>query len=120
MSRARVVSGQDGEDVACAALERRGYVLVARRWRSRQGEIDVVAWDGPTLVFVEVKARRSNDYGGAAAAVTGAKQRRIARLAAEFCARTGHVACPCRFDVVAVRLDVAPPAVDVYTNAFSA
>ena len=57
MSLERVARGKIGEDLACRELERRGYAILARRYRSRVGEIDIVASDGPTLVFVEVKTR---------------------------------------------------------------
>ncbi len=57
MSRARIALGKIGEDLACRELERRGYAIVARRYRRRGGELDIIARDGPTLVFVEVKAR---------------------------------------------------------------
>ena len=70
MSQARVALGKTGEDLACAELETRGYAIVARRYRRRGGEIDIIARDGPTLVFVEVKARDGRWFGEAAEAVT--------------------------------------------------
>ena len=57
MSRARQTLGKIGEDLACRELERRGYAIIARRYRLRGGELDIIARDGPTIVFVEVKAR---------------------------------------------------------------
>jgi len=109
-----------GEDVACAELARRGYAILARRYRTRHGEIDIVARDGPTLVFVEVKARRSDRFGGGAAAVTPAKQRRLAQMAVDFIVRARLTRCPCRFDVVVVRAGVDGAQVDVIADAFSA
>lgn len=118
MSRARVLFGKTGEDLACAELERRGYAIVARRYRQRDGELDIIARDGPTLVFVEVKARDSREFGDAAEAVTAQKQRRMARLALGYVARHRLYDCPCRFDVVAIHLREGDPTIEVFTNAF--
>src|SRR5215216_6427096 len=68
MTLERIALGKTGEDLACGELERRGYDIIARRYRSRGGELDIVARDGPTLVFIEVKARDGRDFGDAAEA----------------------------------------------------
>ncbi len=107
-----------GENLACAELQRRGYAILERRYRTRFGEIDIIARDGQTIVFVEVKARLTDDFGGAAAAVTGWKQRRIAQMAIDYLSRRGLHECPCRFDVVAIDFDPAGPRVTVSPNAF--
>ena len=120
MSRSRVILGKIGEDLACAELERRGYAILARRYRRRGGELDIVARDGATLVFVEVKARDGHDFGDAAEAVTRLKQRRIAALAQDFIVRHHLPECPCRFDVVAIRVGDGAPEIEVYENAFDA
>ena len=120
MSDARVALGKTGEDLACAELERRGYEIIARRYRERSGEIDIVARDGETMVFVEVKARDSREFGDAAEAVTPWKQRRIARLAAEYIARHHLVDRPCRFDVVSIHFDEGRATLEVFQNAFDA
>jgi putative endonuclease len=116
----RQALGISGEDLACAELQRRGYAIVERRYRTRLGEIDIIAKDGLTIVFVEVKARMTQEFGGAAAAMTGWKQRRIARMAADYLARRKLHDCPCRFDVVAIDFDESEPRVIVYPNAFNA
>src|SRR5580693_1745621 len=90
--------GKTGEDLACRELERRGYAIVARRYRRRAGELDIVARDGSTLVFVEVKARSGRAFGAGAEAVTLLKRRRIARVAMEYMTRNHLADCPCRFD----------------------
>ncbi len=113
----RQALGLEGEDAACAELVRRGYEILARRYRTRAGEIDLVARHGATLVFVEVKTRASDAYGGGAAAVTWQKRRRLARVAGEFLARCGQTNAACRFDVVVVTPAVVP-RVEVYTHAF--
>ncbi|HEY6362261.1 MAG TPA: YraN family protein [Vicinamibacterales bacterium] len=115
---ARQSLGKQGEDLACAELRRRGYELLDRRYRTRYGEIDIVARHRGAIVFVEVKARGTEDFGGAAAAVTGSKQRRIGQMAVDFLSRRRLTAQPCRFDVVAVSFDQGQPRVDVYENAF--
>ena len=114
----RQALGLSGEDLACAELQRRGYAIVERRYRTRFGEIDIIAKDGLTIVFVEVKARMTQHFGGAAAAMTGWKQRRISRMAADYLARQKLHDCPCRFDVVAIDFDKSDPRVIVYPNAF--
>jgi putative endonuclease len=91
--------GREGEEAAVRWLERQGYVVVDRNVRNRGGEIDVIARDGDTLCFVEIKARGRTDYGPATAAVTPAKQRRLARAAALHLALHGFSG-PCRFDVL--------------------
>src|SRR3977135_869249 len=95
MSRTRVIFGKTGEDLAVQELERRGYAIVARRYRRRGGELDIIARDGPTLVFVEVKARDGRAFGEAAEAVTRLKQRRITRLALDYMTRHHLSDCPC-------------------------
>jgi putative endonuclease len=120
MSDARVALGKTGEDLACAELEKRGYAIIARRYRERGGEIDIVARDGETTVFVEVKARDSHEFGDAAEAVTAHKRRRIVRLATEYVTRHHLANCPCRFDVVAIHFDDGRPEILVFQNAFDA
>ena len=120
MSQARIALGKTGEDLACVELEKRGYAIVARRYRQRSGEIDIVARDGPTLVFVEVKARESHEFGDAAEAVTPFKRRRITQLALDYMTRHHLADCPCRFDVVSIHFDEERPTIEVFQNAFDA
>jgi putative endonuclease len=120
MSRWRVALGKTGEDLACGELERRGYAIIARRHRCRGGELDVIARDGATLVFVEVKARKGQAFGGAAEAVTWRKQRRIVRLACEYVMQHHLTDSPCRFDVVSIQFDAGRPVIEVFQNAFPA
>lgn len=88
--------------LAREALGRRGYAILATRFRTRFGEIDIVCRQGRTLVFVEVKARRTARHGEAAEAISPRKRRRIAAMALDYLAWTGHLDDPCRFDVVAI------------------
>jgi putative endonuclease len=111
--------GKAGEDVACDELKRRGYAILARRFRTRVGELDIIARDGPTLVFIEVKARRTAHFGTAGDAVTAHKRRRLARMAEEFLLRSRLTRVPCRFDVVAVQWPAqGAPNIEVFPAAF--
>lgn len=110
-----------GEELAVAALVARGYAILERRYATDRGEIDIIAEDGDALVFVEVRARATGEFGRAAESVTRAKQRQVTRVAIEYLARHQIVNRPCRFDVVAVdrALDDAPH-ITVYVGAFEA
>jgi len=111
--------GKTGEDLACAELRRRGYAILARRFRTRDGEIDIVARDDGVLVFVEVKTRRSLRFGLPRSSVTPRKQHRIARMAAAYLARHHPRARSCRFDVVEITLgDDGAPRVEILRSAF--
>lgn len=94
--------GRRGEELAVAFLEGRGCRVLARNYRCRLGEVDLVARDGETLVFVEVKTRRSLAFGGPGEAVGAAKKARLVRVARHYLYRHGLTNVPCRFDVVAV------------------
>ena len=96
----RRLFGQEGEAEAERYLRRKGYRIVARNLRSSLGELDLVADDGGVLVFVEVKARRSAQFGGAIHAVDRQKQHKLIRLAAQFLAERHWMDRSCRFDVV--------------------
>jgi putative endonuclease len=94
--------GEAGETLACRHLESRGLVVVARNFRCRSGEVDVVAKDGETTVFVEVKERTGVTHGEASEAVTFGKRRRIVRAARLYAATRGLSESPLRFDVVGI------------------
>jgi putative endonuclease len=104
------------EAIAADYLLARGYEVVARNWRCKLGEVDLVCRDGATVVFVEVKARRSTRFGGGVEAVDGRKQARLMAIA-EFYMAFGPDR-PCRFDVIAVRLRDGVPEIQHLPNAF--
>ena len=119
MTQASLSLGKHGEDLACRELRRRGYAVLARRYRTRWGEIDIVARDGDTLVFVEVKTRRSAGFGGPIAAVDFTKQRRLINMARSYLMGVHGPEPPCRFDVVGVMVAAGEqPVVEVLVNAF--
>ncbi|MCC6535124.1 MAG: YraN family protein [Burkholderiales bacterium] len=93
--------GRHAEALAARYLERRGLRIVARNWRCRRGEIDLIARDGPVLVFVEVRQRASRSHGGAAESITLAKRGKLVAAANHYLARAG-MESPCRFDAILV------------------
>lgn len=100
--------GDGAEEAAARLLERHGLQIVARNYRTRLGEIDLIARDGAMLVFVEVRMRSSARFGGALASIGPRKRARIAAAARHFLAHLGHEP-PCRFDVVALEDGAGPP-----------
>ena len=115
-----MIFGRIGEDLACRELERRGYAILARRYRRRNGEVDIVARDGPTIVFVEVKTRGGRAFGEAAESVTAIKRRRIVHMALDYLVHHRLTDRPCRFDVVSIQREGDRVSVEVYQNAFDA
>lgn len=112
MSRSQ---GAAAEALAAAWLERQGLRVVARNWRCRFGELDLVLRDGPMIVIAEVRLRSSARFGGAAASIDRRKQARLAAAAQLYLA--GQPAAPCRFDVVLLG-DAAGRDIEWIRNAF--
>lgn len=121
MTVARQQLGKLGEDLAAGALVARGYAILDRRYRTRHGEIDIVADDRGTIVFVEVRSRTTGEFGRAAESLTPAKRRKVTAMAVDYLARRRLADRPCRFDVVTVDDANGPrPEVTVYPGAFDA
>lgn len=111
--------GEKTEEDAVRFLRSQGYRIIDRNVRFRRGEIDLVAYEGDVLVFVEVKGRRNDRFGGAAWAVDEKKQRRIDRLAGEYLARHKVTDSPCRFDLVLVQVGAGGRRkIELIRNAF--
>lgn len=110
--------GRRGEVVAETFLRTRNYTIVARNYRCRAGEIDLVALDGATVVFVEVRSRRGTLAGTPLESVDGRKQAKVAQVARHFVAARGWHERDARFDVVGVQFDAEPPAVEHVQGAF--
>jgi putative endonuclease len=102
--------GRLGEDLAHRYLRRHGCTVIARNYRTRSGsgEIDIVAWHGTALVFVEVKTRQTDEYGAPSGAVDAEKQQRLQLAARDFARRAGTPPECMRFDVVSVVLEHTP------------
>jgi len=94
--------GRRGEDAAVRALRKRGYEILERGYRRLRGEIDVIARDRGTFVFIEVKTRTRRDFGPPEDAVNAAKQAQVRRIAEAYLSERKLGSPPCRFDVVAV------------------
>jgi len=113
--------GKLGERIAQWRLVLSGYRIIEANYRTRYGEIDIVARDGDDLVFVEVKTKSSRDYGPPEESVDERKQGKIAKMALMYLTeRGGGDDTPCRFDVVTVDLSGILPRVRVIPNAFEA
>ena len=114
-------TGRRGEEDAYFYLRKRGYVMVARNFRSprRRGEIDLIGWEKDVLCFIEVKTRTTRDVKPAEAAVDAAKQRELAAVAREYLRRIPR-SCQWRFDVLSVYYVGQPnqPQFELFQNAF--
>lgn len=111
--------GAHGEQLAAEYLAEAGMKIVERNWRSRHGEIDLIAAEGESLVFVEVKTRTGRAFGTPAEAVTLTKQRRIRLLGLEWLRTSGRNWGRVRFDVVSILLERgSAPRIDHIESAF--
>lgn len=108
--------GAAAEAIAASYLARHGLRVLERNWRIRGGELDLVCQEGETLIFVEVRLRTRNDYGGAAESITLAKRRRLMLAARHYLA--GKPEVPCRFDAVLLD-DLDEDHLEWLKNAFS-
>jgi putative endonuclease len=102
VTRTAQALGLRGEEIACAYLEKKKYAIVTRRFRMFHGEIDIVARDGTTLVFVEVKARADESFGRPEESVTPGKQRQIRKIARGYLVENPLGDAACRFDVISI------------------
>jgi len=111
--------GKRSERLAAEYLKLKGYRILETNYRSHAGEIDIIAREKKTIVFVEVKARSSRRFGSPKGAVTPAKQRKISMAALEYLKRTDQAGASARFDVVAIDTVAGTPAIEVVKNAFA-
>ncbi|MDF2683141.1 MAG: YraN family protein [Brevibacillus sp.] len=112
MSDRRRVLGQKGEEMAENYLCKKGYEILGRNIRTRRGEIDLIARDGDTLVFVEVRTRTSQAYGSAAESVTWRKRQKLRELAMDYLQNSSTFIPAFRFDVIAIHCPVRSEAGD--------
>jgi putative endonuclease len=118
MTRNRLALGKKGEELAAAKLTAMKYRILERNYRCPLGEMDIIAREKGSLVFVEVKTRATRDFGGPAAAVHEKKQRQLSRVALLYLNHKKIRGVPARFDVVAVDLSGFEPKIEVIQNAF--
>ena len=114
----RKTLGAKGEEIATSFLKQRKYRIIETNFRCRCGEVDIIARDGKTIVFVEVKTRRTASYGLPQLAVTPFKQRQISKAALTYLAKNRLMDENARFDVISVLLLTTAPQVDHIKNAF--
>lgn len=114
----RQTFGKKSERLAAEYLKRKGYRILETNYRCPVGEIDIIAREKGTLVFVEVKARRSSRFGSPKGAVTPAKQRKISMAALDYLKRSGQDDALARFDVVAIGTFAGRTEIEVVKNAF--
>ncbi|MFQ5742075.1 MAG: YraN family protein [Acidobacteriota bacterium] len=117
-ARWRQLLGGAAEDLAARHLVGMGCDILARRYRWRRGEIDLIVQDGPVLAFVEVKARRGQRFGTPAQAVTRRKRRHLVCTARHYLRKAGWGSCRCRFDVVCVELQEGRARIRWLRDAF--
>ncbi len=110
--------GKSGEDLAARYLKKNGYQVLCRNYRSPFGEIDIIARDADTLVFVEVKSRRTASYGHPKYAITYAKQEKISKTALYYLKINGQSNSKARFDVVTITAANQKTSVEIIKNAF--
>ena len=119
MSSRRIALGKTGEDRACRFLREKGYSIVQTNYRTKCGEIDIIARQGPVLVFIEVKTRRSTTFGSPLLAVTAKKQRQISMVAQEYLSKNKLFESDARFDVVGMKIDMSDRVeIEHIENAF--
>lgn len=118
MTKQSLNFGKNGENLAAEFLKQNGYKILARNFRTKLGELDIVALDKATVCFVEVKARSSAVFGRPQEAVYPAKQRQIIKAALIFLQEKKLADKFCRFDVVAVDFSQGQPRIEIIKNAF--
>lgn len=113
--------GDQGERTAVRFLKQQGYSILARQYRTDLGEIDIIALDGETIVFVEVKTRKNNSKGEPFEAVTQQKQSQLTRLASSFLKKQQRLTHPARFDIISILWlsEQSTPEIQHFQNAFA-
>jgi len=110
--------GQKGENLAFAYLQNLGYKVLERNYRCKLGEVDIIALDNDTLVFIEVRTRSSLDFGLPQESINRRKRHQISKVALEYMTRKKLKNTPARFDVVAISLEPGKEKIDLIKDAF--
>ena len=118
MTQARLELGRYGEDLAYKRIKRLGYRKIIRNYRCPLGEVDLIANDGDTLVFIEIKTRRGKSTGYAKEAVDARKQRQLSKVALSYMKSNDCSDPKARFDVIAISIKEDKPEIEVVKNAF--
>lgn len=118
MSKEHIYLGQSGEEVAIDLLKKSGYKILVKNYRTKLGEIDIVARDKDTTCFVEVKTRQTEKFGLPQEAIFRSKQKKISKVAIKFLKDNNLLDKKARFDVVSVMYKEGIPKIDLIKNAF--
>ena len=118
MTKERIALGKFGEELALRRIKHLGYTKIVRNFRCPLGEVDIIARDGDTLVFLEIKTRRGRPIDYAKEAVNAKKKRQISKVALAYMKATNCSNVRARFDVVAISLGGGKPEIEVIKNAF--
>lgn len=118
MSKHRIELGKSGEEIAASCLVNKGFTIVQRNYRCPSGEIDIVARDGETLVFIEVKTRLAESFGHPLEAVSTRKQQQVCRAALHYLSRNNLMEAQSRFDVIALLGGTENPEIIHVIGAF--
>jgi putative endonuclease len=118
LTRRRLDLGNFGEDLAVKKIKRLGYKKIIRNFRCPLGEVDLIAKDGDTLVFIEIKTRKGKSIGYAKEAVDARKRRQLSKAALAYMKSHDCIEAKARFDVVAVSLEGSGAQIEVIKNAF--
>ena len=118
MSKENLNFAKFGEEAACEFLKKNSYKILARNYKNKLGEIDIIAQDQETICFVEVKSRHSDKFGLPQEAILGHKQRQLSRVALSFLKENNLLDKKARFDVVSVMHSQENPKLDLIKNAF--
>ncbi len=118
MSKENLLLGKTGEETAVSLLKENGYKILARNFKTKIGEIDIIARDKDTISFVEVKTRHSDKFGLPQEAISSSKQRQISKAALAYLKDNNLLNKKARFDVISVILSGDEPKIDLIKNAF--
>lgn len=118
MSRQNLILGKSGEEAAAGFLKEQGYKILKKNYKTKLGEIDIIALDKDTLCFIEVKTRSSLRFGAPKEALSGFKQRQICKSALCYLKENNNFDKKARFDVVSVTYFEDSPKFDLIKNAF--
>ncbi len=118
MPNSRQKFGQQSESIAVSYLKKHGYKIIEQNYRTKLGEIDIIAREKDTIAFVEVKSRKSKNFGSPKWAVTPKKQRKISMVALWYLKTTKQSNVKARFDVVSIISSHNNPSIEIIKNAF--
>ncbi|MBT8375017.1 MAG: YraN family protein [Deltaproteobacteria bacterium] len=118
MPNSRQKFGEKSESIAASYLKKQGYKIIEQNYRTKLGEIDIIAKEKGAIAFIEVKARRSDQFGNPKWAVTPQKQKKISMVALQYLKTTGQSNAKARFDVVSIISSHDNPSIEIVKNAF--